>query len=70
MSYGHNYLHSHSKLERELKFEKSKVLIDKKYGELFGDAFIEPFTYKGHDYYKVNTYIFWKKGGVFKNLMY
>lgn len=68
MSYGHNYLHSHSGIERELKFPKDKVLIDKKYGDMFEDAFLKPFSYKGKDYLKVNIYIFWKKGGVFKNL--
>ena len=68
MSYGHNYMHSHSGLERELKFPKDKVLIDKKYGDRFSEDLLKPFTYNGHDYYKVNTYVFWKKGGVFKNL--
>lgn len=68
MSEGHNYLHSHSGLERKLRFPKDKVLIDKRYGERFGEAFLKPFSHKGQDYYKVNIYTFWKKGGVFKNL--
>lgn len=68
MSAGIDYLHSHSGLERELKFKKSEVLIDKKYGDMFGDALIKPFSYNGRDYYKVNIYLFWRRGGVFKNL--
>lgn len=69
MSYGHNYLHSHSALERELRLPKDTVLIDTEYGDLFGDALLKPFIYKKKNYFKVNTYIFWKKGGVFKNLL-
>lgn len=68
MSSGINYMHSHSGLERELRFPKDKVLIDKKYGDMFEDALLKPFSHNGHDYFKVNTYIFWKRGGVFKNL--
>ena len=69
MSYGHNYLHSHSALERELRFPKNTVLIDTEYGVLFGDALLKPFAYKKTNYFKVDTYLFWKKGGVFKNLL-
>lgn len=68
MSYGHNYLHSHSGLERELKFPKDKVLIDNKYKDVFEEDMLTPFPYNGRNYYKVNIYIFWKRGGVFKNL--
>lgn len=68
MSYGHNYLHSHSGLERELRFPKDKVLIDNKYKDMFDDVTLTPFSYNGRNYYKVNTYVFWRKGGVFKNL--
>lgn len=68
MSAGVDFLHSHSGLERELKFPKKYVLIDEKYGEMFGDALVKPFTHEGRDYYKVNIYLFWRKGGVFKNL--
>lgn len=69
MSYGHNYLHSHSALERELRFPKNTVLIDTEYGDLFGDALLKPFTYKKTNYFKVDIYMFWKKGGTFKNLL-
>lgn len=68
MSYGHNYLHSHSGLERNLSFPKNEVLIDAKYSDIFDDVLLKPFQYNGHNYYKVNIYIFWKRGGVFKNL--
>ena len=70
MSDGVRFLHSHSALERELKFPKDKVLIDKKYGDRFSEDLLKPFTYKGHDYYMVNIYTFWVKGGVFKNVKY
>ena len=67
MRHGRNLLHSHSGLERELKFKKHIVLVD----EEFGDLFIAktPFRYNGVDYYKVNTLEFVNKGGQFKNLM-
>ena len=68
MSAGIRYLHSHSALERDLKFPKNTVLIDTGYGDMFGDESKKPFTYKGRDYYKVNTLNFWRKHGVFKNL--
>ena len=70
MSDGHNYLHSHSKLERLLQFEKKEVLIDTRYKDMFGEELLTPFRYKNHDYYKVNILTFVRKGGVFKNLMY
>lgn len=69
MSNGHNYLHSHSALERELKFPKHTVLIDEKYAEIFGGEPCKEFVYKKRTYYKVNIYSFVKKGGVFKNLI-
>lgn len=68
MSAGIRYLHSHSALERDLKFPKNTVLIDTEYGDMFGDESKKPFTYKRRDYYKVNTLNFWRKHGVFKNL--
>lgn len=61
------FLHSHSGLERDLKFPKHTVLVD----EEFGDRFIEkkPFRYHGVDYIKVPILSFVNQGGVFKNLM-
>ena len=70
MSDGVRFLHSHSALERELKFPKNTVLIDTQYVDMVGDDIVKPFTHKGRDYYKVNIYTFWKKHGVFKNLAY
>ena len=70
MSEGHNYLHSHSMLERTLRFPKDTVLIDTRYGDLFGEAILKPFRYKDHNYYKVNILAFVRKGGAFRNLMY
>lgn len=70
MSSGINYMHSHSALERELRFPKKYVLVDTRYGDLFSEDLRTPFTYNGHDYYKVHIYLFWKKGGVFKDLFY
>lgn len=69
MSAGHKYLHSHSALERELKFDKNVVLIDTEYKDLFGDALVSPYKYKNREYLQVNILTFVRKGGVFKNLM-
>lgn len=63
-------MHSHSALERELKFPKNVVLIDQEYGDRFADFQLKPFTYKGHQYYKVDTYLFYRRHGVFKNVFY
>lgn len=73
MSRGINYLHSHSGLERELKEtvqDKFHVLIDEKFKHIFDECGVEtiPFTYNHVHYYKVPTYAFFRKGGVFKNL--
>lgn len=66
-----NYLHSHSGLERLLRFPKGIVLIDERYYSRFEDIAdvikIEPFRHGGMVYYKVSTLYFVKKGGVFKN---
>lgn len=67
MSVGKDFLHSHSGLERELKFPKHTVLVDERYGELFVDR--AQFQYNGVIYYKVSTIEFANKGGVFKNLI-
>lgn len=66
MSYGKDYLHSHSGLERELRFPKHIVLVDEKYGHLFKKSV--PFKHGDIMYYKVPTIDLVKKGGVFKNL--
>jgi hypothetical protein len=66
MSQNIGYLHSHSGLERDMNFPKHKVLVDEDYGEMFANKQI--LKIKGNIYYKVDTYEFFKKGGVFKNL--
>ncbi len=73
MSYGINYLHSHSGLERSLPEtanDKFHVLVDEEYKDMFEASGIDvvPFKYKRTQYYKVPTYAFFRKGGVFKNL--
>ena len=73
MSQGINYLHSHSGLERstpETVNDKFHVLIDEEYKRMFelSGVKVKPFKYKGIQYYKVPTYAFFMKGGVFKNL--
>ena len=69
MSNGVKYLHSHSGLERELKFPKHTVLVDEEYGELFKEKRVQPLKYAGIMYLKVPTLSFIKNGGVFKNFM-
>ena len=73
MSQGITYLHSHSGLERsvsELLRDKFHVLVDKEYKSMFTGLTddVKPFKYEKKQYYKVPTYLFIKKGGVFKNL--
>lgn len=73
MSYGINYLHSHSELERSLPEtakDKFHVIIDGEYKRMFelDGVEVKPFKYKKIQYYKVPTYAFFMKGGVFKNL--
>ena len=73
MSQGVNYLHSHSGLERSIPDranDKFHVLIDEEYKYMFDSCGIKitPFTYNRITYYKVPTYAFFQKGGVFKNL--
>lgn len=72
MSHGADYLHSHSGLERILrqtKDDKFYVLVDEEYVGLFLSCGIKviPFRYNGIKYFKVPTYAFVQKGGVFKN---
>lgn len=73
MSKGITYLHSHSNIERnvkELLIDKFHVLIDEEFKHIFDDLThdIKPFVYNNKKYYRVPTYYFYKKGGVFKNL--
>ncbi len=69
MSNGRNYLHSHSGIEREMKFKKNTVLVDEEYKALFaeGTYTIKPYNYKGKTYYQVPILAFVHKNGVFKN---
>lgn len=67
MSYGKDYLHSHSGLEREIKLPKHVVLVDESYAHLFSKAV--PFKHNNKTYYKVPIMEFLKNAGVFKNLI-
>ena len=68
MSLGISYLHSHSAIERELKFPKHIVLVDKEYANLFLNDNTSDFRYQGKNFIKVNILSFVFAGGVFKNL--
>ena len=74
MSLGITYLHSHSGLEREIKYPKHKVLVDEKFeNELLGTESKESikFNRMKHDgvtYIEVPIALFVNKRGVFKNL--
>ena len=63
-------MHSHSGLERELKFPKRIVLVDASFASTFHKYGINtvPFKYANVDYIKVLISDFVKVGGVFKNL--
>lgn len=67
MSGKFNVLHSHSGLERELKFKKHIVLVDEQYKNMFLEDTIEKFKHHGNVYYKVPILSFVRNGGVFKN---
>jgi len=69
MSGKFNVLHSHSGLERELKFPKHTVLVDEEYKDMFLGDTIENFKYNGRIYCKVPILSFVNKGGIFKNFM-
>lgn len=69
MSHGLNFLHSHSGLERELRFPKHTVLVDAKFANMFDGEKCVPFVHNRVEYVKVNTLSFANKGGVFKNLI-
>lgn len=71
MSHGITFLHSHSGLERDLRFPKHTVLVDAKFAYMFSGEPCVPFTHITHNrikYVKVNILSFVNKGGVFKNL--
>lgn len=69
MSHGLTFLHSHSGLERNLRFPKRTVLVDAKFAYMFSGEPCVPFTHDRIEYVKVNILSFVKKGGVFKNLI-
>lgn len=62
-------LHSHSSIERELKFPKHMVLVDAIFAQDFRNRGMTttPFKYRGDYYVKVSIQDFVKLGGVFKN---
>ena len=60
-------LHSHSALERELRFPKHIVLVDEKFKDLFLSDAVVPFVYHRTRYIQVPTLSFLKRGGVFRN---
>lgn len=70
MSRGLTAIHSHSGLERELKFPKYTVLVDACYASTFYKYGVDttPFRYNGVEYIKVPILDFVKAGGLFKNL--
>ena len=70
MSKGLEKLHSHSGLERDLKFPKHTVLVDASFASVFHKSGIEtiPFRYNGLEYVKVSVLAFIHAGGQFKNL--
>lgn len=68
MSNGVNFLHSHSGIEREMKFPKDKVLVDERYYDMFSGEPLSEYGYKRRRYYAVNILSFVRKGGIFKNL--
>lgn len=68
MSNGITFLHSHSGLERNLRFPKHTVLVDTKYANMFSGEPCVPFAHNSIEYVKVNILSFVKKGGVFKNI--
>lgn len=69
MSLKMGLLHSHSGLEREMKFPKHFVLVDAQFKNMFIENNIKPIAYNGHTYYQVPTMAFVRKGGLFKNFM-
>ena len=64
-----DYLHSHSALEREIRYPKRFVLVDEKFSDMFSDIlpYLKKFNYKGQKYLQVPILTFVRKGGIFKN---
>lgn len=67
MSKNLTILHSHSGLERNLKFSQSFVLVDEEFADMFDSEYVKPFKHNRITYLKVPILMFVKKGGVFKN---
>ena len=65
MSHTVDFLHSHSSIERDMKLPKHYVLIDEEYKHMFLEAKLVMVGRKR--FYKVGTFDFVCKGGVFKN---
>lgn len=68
MSKNLTILHSHSGLERNLKFPQSFVLVDEEFSDMFDSEHVKPFKHNRIVYLKVPILMFVNKGGVFKNL--
>lgn len=74
MSQGYNFLHSHSGLEREIKYPKYKVLVDEEYEDMLTDGTLKNqikfsrVKLNNVTYIEVPVSLFIKNGGVFKNL--
>lgn len=70
MSRGLTVIHSHSGLEREIKFPKHYVLVDACFASTFHKYGMNtiPFKNQNIEYIKVKILDFVKVGGVFKNL--
>ena len=62
-----DFLHSHSGLERDLKFPKYTVLVDVWFADMFGMKESDAIKINEHKYLKVNTLAFANAGGRFKN---
>lgn len=62
-----DFLHSHSGLERDLKFPKHTVLVDVWFADMFGMDESDAIKINEHKYLKVNTLAFVNAGGRFKN---
>lgn len=67
-------MHSHSGLEREIKYPKHKVLVDEEYEDVLIDTALKKsikfnrVKYNNVTYIEVPIMLFVKNGGVFKSL--
>ena len=74
MSQGYNFLHSHSGLEREIKYPKHKVLVDEEYEDMLTDGTLKNqikfsrVKLNNVTYIELPVSLFIKNGGIFKNL--